>query len=68
MLEKGTGASKQEFVDSLMRKKDSNNECILRTMSGDYYGRIVSVGFDKVTIVQDGENKTIDVDYILEVE
>ena len=68
MLEKGTGITKEQFVDMLMYKKDSKNECIIKTTTGDYYGKIIAVGFDKVTINQDGETKNIDIDYILEVQ
>jgi hypothetical protein len=68
MLEKGNATNKDQFIDMLMNKKDQGNECIIKTMKGDFYGRIISVGLDKVNISQDGKNISIDVDYILEVE
>jgi len=68
MLDKSKATSKDEFIDMLMRKRDSGNESIITTMDGQYYGKIISVGLDKVTINQEGKNITIDIDYILEVE
>jgi len=67
MLDKGFGESKEKFVEKLMSKKDKGNECIINHMKGENYGKIVSVGFDKVTINQEGELITIDIDDILEV-
>jgi len=68
MLEKGKGINLDEFIEILMNKRDRNNECIIRTMKGDYYGRIISVGFDSVSINQEGKIKNIKIDEILEVE
>ena len=68
MLEKGKGISRDEFVEILMQKKDRGNECILNTMKGTYYGRIISVGFDKVSINQEGKVYTVEIDDILEVQ
>ena len=68
MLDKSNATSKQQFVDLLMQKRDSKNECIITTTKGTFYGKIISVGFDKVTINQDGKQIVIDTDYILEVE
>jgi len=68
MLEKGTGINKNEFVELLMQKKDRGSDCILRTMKGNFYGRIISVGFDRVSINQEGKVQTVEIDDILEVE
>jgi len=68
MLDKSNSTDKNEFINFLMTKMDSGNEAIIRTTKGDIYGRIVSVGLDKVTIEQEGKLKEISPDYILEVE
>jgi len=68
MLEKGIGIDKDEFVEILMQKKDKGSDCILRTMKGNCYGRIISVGFDRVSINQEGKVQTVEIDDILEVE
>jgi Tfp pilus assembly protein PilP len=67
MLNKGFGESREKFIEKLMEKKDKGSECIVNHMGGENYGRIVSVGFDKIVLDQEGELISINIDDILEV-
>lgn len=68
MLEKAKAVTREDFVEMLMRKQEQGNDAILTTMKGDFYGRVVSAGFDKVTINMNGEIKTIKIDDILDIK
>lgn len=68
MLEKGQAITKEDYVELLMSKQERGNDTILVTMKGDFYGRVISVGIDKVSINMNGSVKTIDLDDILDIK
>ena len=68
MLEKGQAITKEDYVELLMSKQERGNDTILVTMKGDFYGRVISVGIDKVSINMNGSVETIDLDDILDIK